>query len=97
MDSRRYGKCNKKSHSKRSFPFPGKFSCYVDLPSSCPDLVNSPVNGRDYPDKKISAEACQDDPNIAGKIKKTSIFLWVENFIDFVFKFSTTKYFTLFV
>ena len=64
---RKYGNCEKKSWTKLVYPFPEKFSCYVHLPSSCPDLVSSMVNSKEYPDKKISAEACQDNPNIAGK------------------------------
>ena len=69
VDRRRFGfgNCKKKSRSKSHFPFPGKDTCYVYLPSSCPDLVNSPVDNKEYPEKKISAEACEADPNIAGR------------------------------
>ena len=66
VDRKGFGNCQRKSMSKGQYPFAGKVSCYVNLPSSCPDLISSRVNDREYPDKKISAEACRDDPNTAG-------------------------------
>ena len=70
VDRRGYGNCKKPGRSRFIFPFRGELSCFVNLPSSCPDLVNSPVESKEYPEKKISAEACKDDINIAGKVYK---------------------------
>ena len=73
VDRKRYGNCQKMSRNKLIFPFTGEKACYVSLPSSCPDLINSPVNSNEYPEKKISAEACKNDPNTAGRISSMHV------------------------
>ena len=63
VDPKGYGKCEKKSPLKGHFPFVNSFSCYVNLPSTCPDIITS----KKYPGQKISAEACKKYPNTFGK------------------------------
>ena len=51
VDSDGFGKCK-----KRDRYFDGKFSCYVDHPSSCKDLIENPKSSLKY----LSAIACED-------------------------------------
>ena len=62
MDWGGYGKCQKEGVWYSVFS--GWFYCYVNQPSSCPDIVNS----IDNPGKQLSAEACKDDPSSLGNI-----------------------------
>ena len=49
MDANGYGKCEKEDTS-----FDGKFSCYVNTPSTCSDLLHSDLD----PELSVGAEAC---------------------------------------